>query len=428
MSENNTDLSATRPAAQTAGATQSQASMVEIVRQENALGETLASIARKRDLMRQTMIALRDQAFSPDQTKQFTRRWRIGQVAKMVGRTAQAIRDKQREGKLSRPDDPRDYTLDDINEIRRVFGLLPWRAPHEEPVVLAFQTFKGGAGKSTLSSHLAQYLALKSYRVAIVDVDPQATTSMLLGAYPMVLQQLLPDAPSTPSLNDYMSGDIDEFASCVHKSYFPGIDIVPSGIMLNGSEYALASQVNTDPTVINRLRDGIRQIWHNYDVIIIDPPPALGLLSLNAMNAANALVIPVKPTLVDFASTWQFLEMVNDNLEVLSSRGMPAHYFFSTLVVNGFSESKSAQVEITEGMRQIFGDTDMVNVFMKDSAEIDNAAKEMRTVYDLSKPMTNREVHTRCVKYLDALNDALETRIRKTWPSHTDSLRKQARI
>lgn len=400
-------------------------------RPENAGAETLKSISRKRHLMRETMVALKDQAFSPDRVKRLQRRWRIGQVADMVGRTPQAIRDKQREGKLRRPDSPRDYTLEDINEIRRVFGTLPWRAPEEEPVVLAFQTFKGGAGKSTLAVHFAQYMAIKGYRVLFVDCDPQGSASTLFGAHPALSPDQLLGSINDEldySLEEYLSNLFDDFSKCVRSTYFTGVDIVPAGLTLNNADYYLAAEVSSNPELINRLQSGIHQVWHDYDCVVLDPPPALGLLSLSVMNAANGLVIPLKPTVIDFASTWQFLEMSYDNISALNARGLPPYYHFNVFVVNNLNDAKSAHVEITQGMRQMFSEEDMISAMMRDSAEIDNAAKEMQSVYDLNEAMTTRDVHSRCLRYLDRLNSEIEVRVRRTWPSHTEALRKAARI
>ena len=65
---------------------------------------------------------------------------------------------------------------------------------------------------------------------------------------------------------------------------------------------------------------------------------------------------------------------------------------------------------------------------MKDSAEIDNAGKELLTVYDLLKPITGYKIHKRCLTYLDNVNQEIETRIRRIWPSQRDALREQAQL
>lgn len=402
------------------------------LRPEDPGAATLKSIARKRHLMRQTMMALKDAAFSPDLVKVFDRRWRIGQVAEMAGRSAQAIRDKQREGKLTRPVGVRAYSLEDINKIRALFGTLPWRAPEEEPAIVAFQTFKGGAGKSTLAVHFAQYMAIKGYRALFIDCDPQGTASTLFGAHPaLALDNLLAEKDDDTldySLEEYLSDEFSDFSRCVRPSYFPGIDIVSAGLQLNNADYYLAAQVSSNPGLLNRLQSGIHQVWHKYDVIVLDPPPALGLLALSVMNAANALVIPIKPTLIDFASTWQFLEMSFDTISALIRNKVPPYYHFDTFLVNNMNDSKSAHIDITTGMKQMCGEEDLISAMMKDSSEIDNAGKEMKTVYDLTEPLTSHEVHKRCVTYLDRVNEEIELRVRRIWPSHQDSLRKEARI
>ena len=77
------------------------------------------------------------------------------------------------------------YTLEQIQAFRRHFGELPWRDPAtDQPIVVACQNFKGGVGKSTTCVNLAHYLALKGYRVLVVDTDSQATTTSMFGYVP----------------------------------------------------------------------------------------------------------------------------------------------------------------------------------------------------------------------------------------------------
>ncbi|MEL6965285.1 MAG: AAA family ATPase, partial [Pseudomonadota bacterium] len=306
--------------------------------------------------MHQTMVNLKDRAFSPDSRKVLDRRWRIGQVAQMVGRSTQAIRDKQSKGIVPRPEGSSAYVydLEHINLLRDEFGTRPARAPDEEPAVLAFQTFKGGAGKSTLAVHFAQYMALKGYRCALIDCDPQGTASTLFASHPALAVADKLDADDDAldySLEEYMQEDFSDFSRCIRASYFPGVDIIPAGLSLNNADYYLAANIQNDPALLNRLKEGIQSVWHAYDVIVLDPPPALGLLSLSVMNAANCLAIPVKPTVIDFASTWQFLEMTFDNISVLQRSGIPPFYHFDAFVVNNMSDSKSAHVDITSAMK-----------------------------------------------------------------------------
>lgn len=403
----------------------------QVHRPDDAAEQTLKSISGKFNLMYQTMVNLKDQAFSPDVVKVLERRWRIGQVSQMIGKSAESIRLRHKEGRIARPEGKTTYVydLDTINALRDDFGVRPCRAPEEEPAVLAFQTFKGGAGKSTLAVHFTQYMALKGYRCLLIDVDPQGTASTLFAAHPAQSDEMgFVSDELDYSLEEYLHEDFSDFSKCIKGSYFPGIDVIPTDLSLNNADYYLSANIQSDAELLNRLRDGIRSVWHAYDVIVLDPPPALGLLSLSVMNAANCLAIPIKPTVVDFSSTSKFLKMCEDNISELIRRGIPPYYHFDTFVVNNMNDSKSAHKEITTAMQKMFAGADMISAMMKDSAEIDNAAKEMKTVYDLTEPMTTHEVYRRCIRYLDQVNEEIETRIRKTWPSHTASLRREAKI
>jgi len=399
---------------------------------------TIRSVARKESLFIQTMLALQEQAFSPEIEKVFERRWPIGKAAEMVGTSRQMIRLREKEGKLPRPakvTDNRyaDYSLDDINRMRDLFDTRPHRADTDEPTVLSFSTFKGGCGKSTMSVHCAQYLALKGYRVLFIDCDPQGSATTLFGLNPDLPAATIEslddesDSPLDYTLEEYLARDFTEFANAIQASYFPGIDIVPASMDLSQAEYQLAAVVQSDPQRLNDLRDGIRSVWNDYDVIIMDPPPALGLLSLSVLSAANALVIPMRPTVVDFASTAKFMSMLKSNLASMLRAELPVSYNFESLLVNSVV-NKAAHEMITQAMRTMFAEEDLLPVMMMDSAEIDNSSKDMMTVYDLTVPTRGYDTYNRCIAYLDAVFGEIETRIRRTWPSHRKQLRAEAKI
>jgi chromosome partitioning protein len=148
------------------------------------------------------------------------------------------------------------------------------------------------------------------------------------------------------------------------------------------------------------------------------------MLSLSVLRAANAIVIPAPPNNIDFGSTAHFLKMMGATLNELARAGGARDYAFIKILATKMNDSKSAHQAIKRMMDAVFPH-DMLNAVLKDSAEIDNAAANLATVYELTGAATRTETHKRCRAYLDAVNGEIELLIRKTWPSHYKSLRKE---
>jgi chromosome partitioning protein len=300
--------------------------------------------------------------------------------------------------------------------MRDVFGTRPSRSPNDEPVIISFSNFKGGVGKSSFACHSAQYFAIHGYRVLLVDLDSQASTTTVFG--------FNPDLQITPSdtIADYLLGERHTLHYAIKRTHWPGIDLIPSALHFYGTEYELAAQISGNVPLLGSLRAGLDGVSDDYDIIILDPPPALGLVSISVLVAANALVIPVPPANIDFASTAHFFGMVIDTLGSLRRHGVGPSYKFVKVALSKFDERKSTQAAIVEMMSKVFG-TFLLTTPIKDSAEIDNASARFETVYEQPGPLTSREVHRRCVAYLDGLNHELELLVRKTWPTHHKALR-----
>ena len=132
---------------------------------------------------------LREQGIDKETGEKQAPRFAISKAAELVGRTASAIREAEKELRLptrERTSNNRrvNYTLGDLNHMREVFGTQPWRDSNDPLAILAVQNFKGGVGKSTIAVHLAQYLAIRGYRVLLMDCDSQASTTMMFGLVP----------------------------------------------------------------------------------------------------------------------------------------------------------------------------------------------------------------------------------------------------
>ncbi|CAM3770368.1 AAA family ATPase [Paracoccus yeei] len=370
---------------------------------------------------------LRERVFAPGTRKELDLLFNVRTAAEMVGRTEKAIRDAETSGRLPEPvkdattNRRNGYTLADVNRMREVFGTLPHRAPEDPPLVTAVQNFKGGVGKSTLVVHLAQYFALRGYRVCVIDCDSQASTTAVFGLNPDVDVDEEEDT-LYPFLRH---GGPKSLHYALRATYWPGIALIPANLGLYDAEYEFAARMARDPTfILDRLREGVETIADQFDIILLDPPPALGMLSLSVLRAANALLIPAPPNNIDFASTAHFLKMMESTLAELARHGGAREYSFVKILTSKMNDQKSAHQAIKRMMDAVFPQ-DMLQASLKDSAEIDNASANLMTVYELTGPATRTETHKRCRAYLDAVGREVELLARKTWPSHHRLLRKE---
>ncbi|MBB4660267.1 AAA family ATPase [Parvularcula dongshanensis] len=356
-----------------------------------------------------------------DAGKTLDLRFSVREAAKLVGRSENTIRRAESEGDLPTPEKRQSgnragYTLSDVNRMRDLFGTRPYRQDHEEPVVIAFQNFKGGVGKSTNSVHAAQYFALRGYRVLLADIDPQASATLLFGLNPA--HDLDEDDTALP----FLLHEAPDLRYAVRETYWEGLHLIPASLGLYNAEYAIAAGGEDPANRFESLKAGIDDIKYDYDVVILDPPPALGMISLNALRAASALVIPTPPAVVDYGSTVTFLTMLVDVLETLEKRGFETDFQFVQVLASRVDENKRAQKVIREGMKKVFG-TDILPTALIDSSEYNTASAELRTVYEYTGP--SNQTYKRCRANLDKVMGELEGLVRGTWRSHQGQLRAQ---
>ncbi|RSU70622.1 AAA family ATPase [Sphingobium yanoikuyae] len=363
---------------------------------------------------------IRDNAIDPETGAKKGPSFPISKAAALVSRTASAIREAERDGRL--PARGRtasghrvQYSLEELDHMREVFGTRPWRSPEDVPAIISVSNFKGGVGKSTIALHLAQHFAIRGYRVLFIDCDSQASSTMMFGYRPDI------DLSEEDTLyGHFHNPELLGVRKIIRKTHFFGLDLIPANLKLYNLEYEIAGYLaqNQSFDIIDMIAQAIDDVVDDYDVVVMDPPPALGMVSMAVLQAANAMVIPVPPSVIDFASTVSFIDMARTTmrqLEKLAGRVKPA-YNFIRLVGSRVDESKSMQSEILTMMRQVFGGS-MISSVLRTSAEIDNASSRMKTVFELDRPVTSHEVHNRCVKYLNEVCLDIEKDVLRTWQS-----------
>ncbi|WP_461240514.1 ParA family protein [Paucilactobacillus sp. N302-9] len=146
--------------------------------------------------------------------------------------------------------------------------------------VIALANQKGGVGKTTTSVNLGACLAQLGQRVLLIDIDPQGNATSGTGIQKSNIEQ---------DVYDVLINDV-ELKDTILQTAHEGLDIVPTTIQLSGAEIELTSMMARE----TRLQDAIKTVTDNYDYILIDCPPSLGLLTINAFTASDSILIPVQ--------------------------------------------------------------------------------------------------------------------------------------
>jgi len=146
--------------------------------------------------------------------------------------------------------------------------------------IIAFSNQKGGVGKTTSAVNVAAALGALGYRTLLVDSDPQGNATSGVGINKKELKL---------SLYDVLIGRC-EASAAVRETEFENLSVLPSSITLAASEFELIDSENRE----GRMKGALDSIRENYDYMVIDCPPSLGLLTVNALTAADGAVIPMQ--------------------------------------------------------------------------------------------------------------------------------------
>ncbi|WP_163511044.1 ParA family protein [Fodinicola acaciae] len=205
-----------------------------------------------------------------------------------------------------------------------------------DPRVVTFANQKGGVGKTTTVACLGAALAERGRRVLLVDLDPQACLTFSVGLDPDDIE---------PSMYEVMLGQVDPRAAIVSTEEGP--DLLPASIELAGCEARLLPVQDRE----YRLRQALTRIAGQrqpYDVVLVDCPPTLGMLTINGLTAADELVIPLQCETLAYRGVGQLLDTVTIDVVGITNPGLKVLGVLPTLYDGRTAHSREVLADITD--------------------------------------------------------------------------------
>ena len=209
---------------------------------------------------------------------------------------------------------------------------------HGPARIIAMCNQKGGVGKTTTSINLAAALAEYGRKVLIVDFDPQGAASAGVGINAMSLER---------TLYDEMLSAKPDITRIIHHTSTENLDIVPSNIELSAAEIQLINEVAREQSLLRVLRP----VVNDYDIIIVDCQPSLGLLTINALTAVHGVMIPLEAEFFAMRG----VALLIDQIERVQDRLNPQLSIDGVLLTMVDTRTLHAR-EVISTIRQQFGD------------------------------------------------------------------------
>ena len=291
-------------------------------------------------------------------------KYAIGEFASLLGVSKAVIYKWEKEGKIIKARREkrgktmyRYYTAEDLREIRLSMNL-------QTPLVLKrkqlFLNFKGGTGKSVISANYGYRLSQHGFRVLMIDLDPQGHLTKCLGYNPENYSKTLFDVIVN---KDPIHSVITSLST---------LDLIPANIGLSPIELTLTGLHARE----FKLRRAIEDIEDDYDIIVLDAPPNIGLLNLNAILSVNDLLVPVLADFLSYDGLKILFETLRDIEDDFDYRLQNIYIF-----INRYNESMNISIRSRDALRKNYADF-MCDTMIRQNTTLSDATAQGLSIFD----------------------------------------------
>ena len=207
--------------------------------------------------------------------------------------------------------------------------------------IISLVNQKGGVGKTTTSINLSASLAMYGQRVLLLDLDPQGHATTGVGFNKGDIEK---------SVYDVFNGTA-EVKDVVLRTKFKNLSLLPSSLQLAGIDIELLEKGRENPTFQKafQLKDKLEMVSNDYDYVIIDCPPSLGLITTNALTASNSVIIPVQCEFIALEGITQLLNAI-----MLTQKKLNPNLKLEGVLLTMFDSKTNLGIEVIEEIRSYF--------------------------------------------------------------------------
>lgn len=314
----------------------------------------------------------------------------------------------------------REWTLVEAREWVRTIKSEGLRDPKVAAgAVITVANFKGGVSKTTTAAAIAQGLSLRGHRVLVIDTDPQGSLTTLFGVLPDT------EVDEEQTILPLCAGDVDSVMPAIQRTYWDGIDLVAAAPVLFNAEFLLPSRQKSEKGFAfwRVLDEGLVQARDDYDVIIIDTPPSLSYITINALIAADGVIMPLPPNALDFASSAQFWNLFTEVCGGLFKAGGDDKKFsFVDVVLSRVDRADAVSAAVRQWIVSAYG-SKVLPIEIPKTSIAASASAEFGTVYDVDASSVQAKTLKRARDAYDQLVDYIEMQVSGVWAHSAEVVR-----